>query len=78
MARGLESPEARSPENVETLLTKFRAVIREQIDEEDLTEIMEIQERIRTNIDSQEGFDSALKTFNTFTTKREREFMGIE
>lgn len=77
LMRDLESPEARTPEKISTLLSEFNRAIGEQVDEEDLEAIMEIQGRIRDNMDNPDEFAKALKEFNTLITKKEREFMGI-
>lgn len=77
LVRALESPELRSPQNLEEALAEFHLTITEETDEKDLIAIMEIENRLRENINSQEKFGSTLAEFKTLTTKREREFMGI-
>lgn len=77
LSRSLESPESRTPEKIETLLSEFNTSVSEQADEEDLVTIMDVQERIRMNIDNPAEFEKGLKELNAIVTKREKEFMGI-
>lgn len=77
LARKLESPEAQTPENIGTFLEEFNTATSEQIDEEDLDKIREIEEKIRAAAGDPEAMKRALAEFNTFATKREKEFMGI-
>ncbi len=77
LSHNLELPEARTPEKIGLVFEEFNTAIGEQVDEEDLTRIMEIQKEIRNNIDTPENFDKTLENFNTFITKKEKEFMGI-
>jgi len=77
LAKGLESPEARTIENVETLLLRFDTAIRERVDDDDLKRIIELQKEIRASFDKPEEFEIVLKKINTFLTRKEKEFLGI-
>lgn len=77
LSRRLESPETQIPENVEAFLLEFNTAISEKVDEEDLNKINEFQNKIRSAVGNPEAMKKALVEFNTFTTKREKEFMGI-
>ena len=77
LAKGLESPEARTPKNVEMLLLRFDTAIRDRADDDDLKRIIELQKEIRASFDGPEEFEIVLKKINTFLTRKEKEFIGI-
>ncbi|MFZ2969696.1 MAG: hypothetical protein WA063_00960, partial [Minisyncoccia bacterium] len=77
LSRNLESPENRTAENIGSIFNEFSTSLGERIDEQDLGQIMIIQKEITDSADRSGDFDKALVKFNTFITKKEKEFMNI-
>ncbi len=63
--------------DVFSLINQFNNAIKEKLDLDDLTDIMEIQENIYLNRKNEEEFKKALKKLKHFTSKKEKEFMNI-
>lgn len=77
LSKILKSPENRNGKNLELVFKEFNTAVNILMDEGDLIKFMEIQGAIMDNIDKPENFDKALTNFNTFTTNKEKKFMGI-
>lgn len=78
LMRGLKLMETRTAEGVSIMFEKFKGDLGEQVDELELQEIEKLGEWLIDSVDSDDDFELAMVGIISFTTRREREFMGID